>query len=206
MESIGASISGNDVGFWIGGVATAWLASEALDKAGLAMVLNEQGVLPEKVKQPEISAFAVVVLAIFASLTAMDAGRKFVEIVGQLVTREPAPVPTFSMNDVLSHGARNILASSYLSNGSWKPGKLAGDSLLALDEVGQRTMLSVVWAALTWLLAVDIWGGNEKVGAVTAGLAAFACFFFVRGFLLSFRLTPDGMIFCAGVWWPSFRA
>lgn len=65
-------------------------------------------------------------------------------------------------------------------------GETGRDALLALDEVGERSLLSAVWGALTWLLIVDVWGVDEWAGTIVAALSVFTCFCFVQGSLGSY--------------------
>lgn len=138
------------------------------------------------VKRGEVSALAWAIVVGSMFFRGAVVTRRFVDLWDRLVRHETVNIRVLKVDDVLSHKAPSILASTFLSNGSWAAGKLAGDALLALDDVGERSLLSAVWGALTWLLIVDVWGVDEWAGTIVAALSVLTCFCFVQGSLRSY--------------------
>lgn len=78
------------------------------------------------VERAEVSAlaWAIVVGSIF--FRAAIVTRRFVDMWDRLVKHATVNFLVSKLDDVLSHKAPSILASTFLSNGSWAAGKLAG--------------------------------------------------------------------------------
>lgn len=78
------------------------------------------------VERVDASALAWAIVVGFIFLRAPVVTRRCIELGDRLVRHAKVDARVLKLKNILSHGARSILASTFLSNGSWAAGKWQG--------------------------------------------------------------------------------